>query len=120
MPYEGRDLELTVLKPFHYVKRLTRDLADFLDGGIDDIHAPDYRIPWYLILVALLPVGIPVLTLGGALPGLLGGGMAGLSLYIAQNERLSLAVRIVLCLLVAMVAYALFGALLIWVLARHR
>ena len=120
VPHEGRNLELTVFKPFHYVKRLTRDIADFLDGGLDDIHGPDYRIPWYLIVLAMLPIGIPILTLGGALPALLGGGMTGLSLLIAQREQWSLAVRIVLCFVVAVVAYALFGALLVWVLMKQK
>lgn len=102
---QGR-VELTIQKPFHYLFRLTRDVAALLNGKKRALNAGDYRMPWYLYIPILLPVGIPIMTRGGALPGAVGAGLAGASLCIAQQEQLPMVVRILLMLLVAVAGYA--------------
>ncbi len=114
VPHEDRELKLTVQKPFYQVNRVSQDLAAFLAGDRSRLQASDYRLPWYLIAAAVLPLGIPILTLGGALPGAAGAGLFGLSLYLAQRERWSAGLRLALTLLVAFVGYSVLGVLLVF------
>jgi hypothetical protein len=110
--HEDRRLELTVSKHFHYVHRLARDLADFLNGNIEALEAQDYRMPWYIYAPAVLPIGIPILTLGGAVPAAAGFGLAGAGLVIAQQERWPAALRIAASTLLALAGYGALGLVL--------
>jgi hypothetical protein len=60
----------------------------------------DYSLPWYFYLVSAQPLGIPIVTLGGAIPAVLGVGLAAGCLgivvvlgYLVVFALLVLAVR---------------------------
>ncbi|MCE9547553.1 MAG: hypothetical protein K8T25_18955 [Planctomycetia bacterium] len=98
-------LEITVVKFGSYVHRLARDLAAFV-GGSGTLPTPqNYGLPWYLYVVSALPIGIPILTMGGAIPGAIGFGLASACFGIAQKEEWPIAGRILASLALSMVAY---------------
>jgi hypothetical protein len=106
---DGRRVELALSRPAWQVVRLARDAAAFLNGDLASLDPADYPVPWWLLAPALLPLGIPILTQGGAVWGALGGGLAGLCFSLATLERLSPAVRVAACLGAAAAGYlALF------------
>ncbi len=69
-------------------------LASFLGGGGPAPNPDDYSLPWYFKVIAAAPIGIPIMTLGGALPGAVGAGLAFGCLGIAQNEEWSVERRL--------------------------
>ena len=91
---DDRVLDLVISKCGIYLTRLTKDVVAFLKGKLDELYIEDYRMPWYLYLPAILPLGIPILTLGGALPCALGFGLAGGCAAIAQQDRWPIGARI--------------------------
>ena len=56
---------------------------------------------------------IPVVTLGGALPAGLGVGGASLCASIARDQARSVALRVTLCAVVTVAAWAILGGLLV-------
>jgi hypothetical protein len=109
---DGRRIEVRVTKLAAYQNRLARDVSAFLrgEGGLDP---QGYRIEWYLLVPALLPLGIPVLTLGGALPAVFGVALSGCCFAIAQKERWPLAVRLLGSLGVSAAGYGVVIALVV-------
>lgn len=101
-------LTLTVGKFGTYQNRLTKDLAEFLAGRAHPPVVSDYKLPWYFFVLSLLPLGIPVMTLGGALPGMIGAGLAAGCFAIAQNEDWSVSARLFLAAMLVAVGYLLF------------
>jgi hypothetical protein len=99
-------MEMTLAKLGSFQNRLTRDVVAYLRGQgplpVDD----EYRLPWYFYPVALAPVGIPILTQGGAIWGALGFGLAGLCYTIVQKEDWPVAARVAAALCVSGVGYA--------------
>ena len=73
---------------------------------VEEVRQP--HVPWYLYLPALLPLGIPVLTLGGLIPGAIGGGFAGACVMIARKYTWPAPVRVLLSLVVVVLAYGAF------------
>jgi hypothetical protein len=88
-----------------YQNRLARDVAAFLDKRRLDPRS--YGMEWYLYVPAALPIGIPILTMGGALPGAAGFGLAAACYAIAQQERWPVGLRIAAELGLAGLVYAL-------------
>jgi len=76
--------------------------------------------PWYLYLIAVLPIGIPVLTLGGAIWGALGFGLAGANVKIMQHHQMPVAGRIAISLGLTVVGYGIVIALGLAVLILGR
>jgi len=91
---EGRPVQVAIVSFILYKERLARDLAGLLRGERRRLDPGAYRIPWYLFAPAVLPLGIPLITLGGAIPGALGCGLAGGCVAIMQRERWSVPVRL--------------------------
>jgi hypothetical protein len=114
LAYEHRRLKLTVGKPFHYQNRLARDVAAFLNGEKDDLRAADYHLPLYLLLPAVLPLGIPILTLGGGIPAVVGAVLAAGAAAVATRETWAPALRIAVALLFSVVGYAALLAVVVW------
>jgi WD40 repeat protein len=110
--HEGADVKLTIAKPGWYCERLARDLADFLSGDGPLPRARDYRLPWYFWALALVPAGIPILALGGAIWGALGFGLVGLCLAIATRERWPAPVRAAAMVLASGAGYGILLAVL--------
>lgn len=102
---EGRWVEVTVFKLGWYQTRLATDLAEYLNGERDVLYPEEYKLPLYLYAVAFLPLGIPIITLGGLLPGALGGGLFGACLGLAQVERIPVGVRVLLALALSAIGY---------------
>jgi hypothetical protein len=87
-------LKMHVSKFGSYQNRLARDIAAFLSGGGDPPVATNYSLPWYFFVVSALPLGIPILTLGGAFPAMIGCGLAGGCFRIVQKEEWSTPIRL--------------------------
>jgi hypothetical protein len=110
---EGEQLELSVFKLFHYQNRLARDVAEFLNGERASLRAKDYALAWYLLLPAILPLGIPILTLGGAIPAAVGFGLAAAACAVAGRETWPAGLRVAVSLLLGLVGYAGLLALVV-------
>jgi hypothetical protein len=87
------------------VNRLARDLAAYLDGDGPAPRAGDYALPWYLFIPVVVPLGIPLLTLGGILPVAVGFGLAGVIFAIVWKDNWPTAVRVAASLGLALVGY---------------
>ena len=117
---DAHRLEVTVAKFGSYQNRLASDLAGFLRGDRPFPDANAYALPWYFYLISALPIGIPVITLGGAIPAAIGFGLAGACFGIAQKEEWPVPVRILSSLGLVVVGYIVIGALLVATVAnRH-
>jgi hypothetical protein len=109
---DEREVEVRINKLRAYQNRLARDVAAFLKKG-RPLDPNGYALEWYLFIPAVLPLGIPILTLGGALPAVLGFGLAAGCFAIVQQEKWSMAFRLALSLIVAGIGYAVIIALLV-------
>jgi WD40 repeat protein len=112
----GREVELAVASWALYPQRLARDLCAFLGGQRPPLAQQDYAIPPYLYVPAVLPLGIPALTRGGALWGALGFGLAGGCLAIIRREQWPAAARVASALGLSAAGYAVVIALLFLVM----
>jgi LSD1 subclass zinc finger protein len=106
---DGRDVELAITEPKLAPLRLAQDLCRFLNGKGPPPKKGDYPLPYGLFALAMLPLGIPMLTLGGAIWGGLGGGLAAANLGIARKEEWSKHLRIGAVLGISLAGYAILG-----------
>jgi len=114
-------IELAVSKLGSYQNRLARDLASFLNGQRETPVVSQYSLPWYFWLISAVPLGIPIICLGGAILGGIGAGFAYGCFAIAQNEEWPGWVRVVVALSLVMLAYALFfGAAIVAVILQAK
>ena len=104
---EGREVSVTVAKFGAYPARIARDVVAFLSGRKRVLYRADYKLEWYLFVPALLPIGIPILTKGGAIWGGLGAGLFGACIGIAQLDKLPKGARLAICIGISLVAYLL-------------
>jgi hypothetical protein len=108
-----RRLHLHVTKTWSYQDRLARDITAFIDGQRD---APRddgcYDLPWYLGAVSVLPFGIPIMTLGGALPMVAACGLTAACFWVVRNEELPQPLRLLLALGVVALGYLTTFALI--------
>jgi hypothetical protein len=123
LPVEGRDVTLAVSQLNLYQEHLARDVVRFLKGTRNALDAADYTIPWYVLLPALLPVGIIAIgvqfgAIGGGLGGGLGAGLVGANLSIVRKRQWPLAARLGACLGLSAVGYGLVVAVLLLLLVR--
>ena len=80
---------------------------------------PKVPIPWWGYLFAMACGIIPVLTLGGAIPGAIGAGGAAGCIAIARDPAKSVVARVAICASISGVCWVLFLALVL-VVARKR
>jgi hypothetical protein len=113
VPIKGRAVEFAVAGWAVYRERLARDLCDLLAGERSPLSANNYRIPAFLFVPAVLPLGIPVLTMGGALWAALGCGLAGGCLAIVRREQWPTGLRLILSLLLAFAGYGVLGGVVL-------
>ena len=102
-------LQCLVAKFGHNQKRLAEDLAKFISGQGSFPILSQYRIPWILLVMSLLPIGIPIMTLGGALPAGVAGGACAVCFGISSNDKWPIAIRTLLCIAVNVCAYVGIG-----------
>jgi WD40 repeat protein len=112
LPLGGRIVEFAVTSWGVYQERLARDLCRFLKGERPPLKAGEYTVPRYLFALAVLPMGIPILTRGGALWGALGFGLAAACVGIARREQWPMPVRLLLSLLLTLLGYGVVVFLL--------
>lgn len=117
---QGVRVEVSMTRWGSYQNRLARDTAQFLRGEGPMPQVADYGLPWGLLILAVLPIGIPIMTLGGALPAVIGIGLAGANFAIVQNEEMSLVARVALCVAITIGAYVAFGFLMVLAFAAQR
>jgi|GEM_PF-3525293 len=111
---KGRAVTLSVSQLNFYQDRLARDLVEFLKGKGPVPSPSSYAIPWYLMVLALLPAGIGAVSLsggamGGAIGGALMGGMIGGSFAILRREKWPLVTRVAILLALNAAGYALLA-----------
>ena len=115
---DGRQVEIRVSQFLIYQKRLAKDLAKYLKSK-KRLNPAGYKMEWYLLIPVILPIGIPIITLGGAIPGALGFGLAAGCYALVQVEEMPLVLRILLALALAGLGYGILVALMVAaVLAR--
>lgn len=112
------ELEITITKFGSYQNLLASDLAEWLAGREPMPDPGEYGLEWYYYLLCALPIGIPIITMGGALPAMLGFGLAGGNLGIAQKEEWSTAARVFACLGLVAVGYGILVALIVFAAAN--
>ncbi len=109
---DDRQVEIRVSQYLIYQKRLAKDLAKYLKSK-KQLNPAGYKMEWYLLIPVILPLGIPVITLGGAIPGALGFGLAAGCYALVQVEELSLVLRIILALALAGLGYGVLIAMIV-------
>ncbi len=77
------------------------------------LQRPPAEIPQWAYLFAVLCGIIPVLTLGGAVPVMVGVGGAGGCLKVARSGSLPLGVRVLLCLVITAGCWLAVGTLVL-------
>src|SRR5262245_10454362 len=112
---EGREVELAVASWALYPHRLARDVCAFLQGQRPPLARQEYAVPPCLYVPAVLPLGIPFLTQGGAIWGALGFGLAGGCLAIVRREQWPVAARLAAALGLVMLGYAILFAVLLFI-----
>jgi hypothetical protein len=86
--------------------RLAADLVGFLQGERDKpLRIQDYLLPWYLFAVGALPLGIPIVTLGGWIPLVGALLLSGGAFAIIQRDRWSVILRLAASLGLSVVGY---------------
>jgi len=117
---QGRTLTITVRLLTKFSRRLTHDLVDYLEGRTPMPRPADYALPWYFYITIFLPLAIPVLTLGGAIPVMIAGGMMTLCGYLAQQEKWNIWLRLGLSVGVNAVGYIAITVLLVTTFLAQR
>jgi hypothetical protein len=102
----GGTLVLAVSKFPAYQGRLAGAVAAFLRGERDLANEAEFKLEPYLLVPAVLPFGIMIVTRGGAIWGALGGGVAVACLAIAQLESIPRLGRLAIILLINVALYA--------------
>jgi hypothetical protein len=92
---QGREVVLTLLLTGTDQVRLARDLADYLNNERGPLNSADYAVPGRLSLLALLPLGVPLIALSTGLRSqnalgklvwcVLGLALAGLCLWLLRR-----------------------------------
>jgi hypothetical protein len=111
----GTHLSIRILGVRIDCKGLAADVARYLSGDAPPPKVANYTVPGFLFALALLPLAIPILTLGGAIPAVIGVALTFACLSIAKNRETAVPVRTVMIVLIALVGvggtFALFVAL---------
>lgn len=113
-------LEITITESGTYVERLTQDLVAFVTGRGNPPVLSRYSVPWYFHVISLLPLGIPILTLGGAIWAALGIALSGVCFRIVRKEHWPKPVRLLVSLGIVASGYAGIGALWLFILAQQQ
>jgi hypothetical protein len=100
-------LTLAVNKFGTYQQRIAREVVGYLTGARTTMpEAAEFKLEPYMLVPAVLPLGIMIVTRGGAIWGAIGGALAALCVFVAQAEELPKAARLAIIVLVNAAAYA--------------
>jgi hypothetical protein len=101
-----------------YQHRLAKDVVAYLKRKKDRLSPHRYKLEWYLLLPAALPLGILIFAQVGAIPwGTAFGGMGG-CLAVAQQDKWPVAARLAAMLGVVVASYAVFFSLIYLIFGR--
>ena len=103
--HQGGVVHVIINKMGSYQQRLARDMATWLTNQVPMPDPANYKLEWFYYIFAVLPFGIPIITLGGAIPTGLGVGLGFGNLAIAQKEEWPPATRILACIGLAAAGY---------------
>ena len=107
-----RTLVLQLVRFGYYQNKIAEDIAAYLRGEAAAIDESAHKLELYFYLLAVLPLGIPIITLGGAIPAGLGAGLCAANLGVAQKDDLSVPVRAGIMVGLSAVGYGILFALL--------
>jgi hypothetical protein len=104
-------VEVTVAKFGTFQNRMAKDLADYVGGQGQKPNLESYALPWYFYVLCALPLGLPVITMGGAIPGMVSVALVGSCYAILRKEDWPTTTRVLIAGVVVTTAYILFGSL---------
>lgn len=70
-------------------------------------------MPWWLWVLAVLPLGVMILTRGGVIWGAMGGALMGLNMWVGKKPELHIGARTGIIIAVSAAAYAIVIPLVI-------
>lgn len=76
-------------------------------------------IPPWAWLFALACIAIPIISLGGAIPGAIGGGGAAGCVGVARDVNKTVSTRILVCVVITGVSWGLFALLVLFSMAKR-
>ncbi len=116
--HDGKTVQVSINMQTKYTHRLTRDMTEFLRGRGPLPALSDYSLPWYFYVTVFLPIGIPILTLGGGIPMVVAGLGVAVNTFIVQKEKWAAALRIVATIAVSAACYVGMYVFILAVLGR--
>jgi hypothetical protein len=117
---DEREVEFNVVLFGAYQHRLARDVVAYLKGKKERLNPRRYKLEWYLLVPAVLPFGIPIFTLGGALPCAIGFGAGAGCVVIAQQDRWPVPLRLGVILGLTVAAYIATFVLVFLIIQAQR
>ena len=88
LTYQDVPITIRVLGVTIDNKAMGNDLAAYLNGQQAAPQVDNYKVPGYLIAMACLPLLVPIVTLGGAIPGSIGAMLAFSCLILAKKNTM--------------------------------
>ena len=119
---EGDQVRMALMRTRTYNNRFAQAVADFMNRDLPAVHIQDYVIPWAMFILVILPWGVPIITLGGLAPILIGAGISGANFAIISKEEWSPGLRVTLASILTGVAFLMaivLLALVVMAAARH-
>jgi hypothetical protein len=117
---DEREVEFTVMMFGSYQHRLAKDVVAYVKGKKERLDPKRYKLEWYLLVPAVLPFGIPIITLGGALPMAIGFGVGAGCVVIAQQDKWPVPARLAAILGLTVLAYVVTIVLVYLILQGQR
>lgn len=105
VPYQNGTLTFRPLGLTLDNNALAEEIAEFLCGRRAAPNVADFKVPGWLIAMAGLPLLIPASTLGGGIPGAIGGTLAFSCLLLAKKREMPSIVRALLIILITTIGF---------------
>ena len=113
---EGEPVKMQIARFRTYQNRFTEEVAAFLNKETSRVRIADFEIPWYMFILVMLPWGVPIITLGGLAPIVIGAGVSGANFAIISQENWSPGTRITIAAILTGLAYLAVILLVVFVI----
>jgi hypothetical protein len=113
---DGEPVKMQVVRFRTYQNRFAETLVDYLNREVRSVEIDEYEIPWYMFILVMLPWGVPIITLGGWLPIVIGAGISGANFAIISQESWRPGTRITIAAILTGLAYLSVILLLVLVI----